>query len=261
MGKRESPAISKRVWEPEQACFCFHRPLRFRGPHRSRNYHSPASPPFGQAVKRTDHVLTRPDRSHTNDGSAVALTCNSESDITISDHRSTMMRTLYHCLLLLHPPAFRRRFAAEMLLIFEEAARPSGALALFLDGFVSLARQWLVRAGTWKLAAAVLGACIQVTLGGLIWPMLVHAQGRATGAVLNNSAIDRLMLLILVSSGAIVGMVVATSLWIRSFASVRLSATSSSAWRRECARGNDPSFRRRGPHCPRQTYREDDPRR
>jgi len=136
-----------------------------------------------------------------------------------------MMRTLYQCLLLLHPPAFRRRFGAEMLLIFEEAARSSGTLSLFLDGLVSLARQWVVRAGTWKLAAAVVGACIQVTGGGLIWPLLLHEPGRATASALHSSPMERLMLLILVSSGAIVGMVAATSLWIRSFAGSRMRAT------------------------------------
>jgi hypothetical protein len=135
------------------------------------------------------------------------------------------MRTLYQCLLLLHPPAFRRRFGAEMLSIFEEAARSSGARSLFLDGFVSVARQWVVRAGTWKLAAAVVGACIQVTAGGLIWPLLLHEPTRATAAALHPSAMDRLMLLVLMSSGAIVGMVVATSLWIRSFAGSRMRAT------------------------------------
>jgi len=171
------------------------------------------------------------------------------------------MRTLYQCLLLLHPPVFRRRFGPEMLLIFEEAVRSSGALSLFLDGFVSLARQWVLRAGTWKLAAAVLGACIQVTGGGLIWPMLLRVQGRGTAAALDTSAMDRLVLLILVSSGAVVGMVAATSLWIRSFASVRWSATSSPAWRREYARGNGRADRRRGPLYPRQTCPEDDRRR
>jgi hypothetical protein len=35
-----------------------------------------------------------------------------------------MMRKLYTCLLLTHPPVFRRRFAAAMLCIFDEAAYP-----------------------------------------------------------------------------------------------------------------------------------------
>ena len=37
-----------------------------------------------------------------------------------------MSRSLYRLLLNLHPPAFRERFAAEMLWIFDEAAATQG---------------------------------------------------------------------------------------------------------------------------------------
>jgi hypothetical protein len=69
------------------------------------------------------------------------------------------MRALYRCLLWLHPPAFRRQFAEEMLWIFDESGE-SGPL--LLDGLVSLARQWLLRSGWWKTAAAVVLAMLQV---------------------------------------------------------------------------------------------------
>jgi len=55
-----------------------------------------------------------------------------------------MGRLLYVCLVNLHPRHFRERFGEEMIGIYDEAAgrtRP----ALFIDGFVSLFRQWVLR--------------------------------------------------------------------------------------------------------------------
>src|ERR1700727_1846097 len=69
------------------------------------------------------------------------------------------MRALYRCLLWLHPPSFRRQFAGEMLWIFYQSGE-SGPL--LLDGLVSLARQWLLRSGWWKVAAALVLAMVQV---------------------------------------------------------------------------------------------------
>jgi CubicO group peptidase (beta-lactamase class C family) len=68
-----------------------------------------------------------------------------------------MCRSLYRLLLNLHPPAFRQRFAEEMLWIFDEAAATQGVPRLFADAFVSLLRQWVVRPESWHapLAAAV----------------------------------------------------------------------------------------------------------
>ncbi len=75
-----------------------------------------------------------------------------------------MIRAIYQCLLALHPPAFRRRFAAEMLWIFDEAAETAGAAAFMADGLASLARQWLVRSGTWKVAAGAIGGLLYMLL-------------------------------------------------------------------------------------------------
>jgi D-alanyl-D-alanine carboxypeptidase len=66
----------------------------------------------------------------------------------------TMIRSLYRWLINLHPPAFRQRFAEEMLWIFDEAAATHGAPQLFADGFVSLLRQWLVRPESWHTPLA-----------------------------------------------------------------------------------------------------------
>src|SRR5258707_10549253 len=68
-----------------------------------------------------------------------------------------MFRSLYRLLLYLHPPLFRKRFAEEMLWIFDEAAETQGVLRLFADAFVSLLRQSAVRPESLHtpLAAAV----------------------------------------------------------------------------------------------------------
>lgn len=52
------------------------------------------------------------------------------------------MRSLYILLLCLHPAAFRRRFGAEMLAIFDQSREKASLIA---DGFVSLIRQNTVR--------------------------------------------------------------------------------------------------------------------
>jgi hypothetical protein len=60
-----------------------------------------------------------------------------------------MLRLLYKCVLRLHPPGFRKRFAAEMLSIFDHTAGKRAALLLFADGVLSLARQWTLRPEFW----------------------------------------------------------------------------------------------------------------
>jgi hypothetical protein len=129
-----------------------------------------------------------------------------------------MVRIVYAGLLLMHPPAFRRRFMAEMLYIFDQAALSASAIPLLCDALVSLARQWVLRSGAWKLAAAVLGACLQVAAGGLVWTALRHDgrwQGNAPAPDL--PALEGLLRFSLVSIGAIVLMVVMASLWMGRF--------------------------------------------
>jgi len=72
-----------------------------------------------------------------------------------------MTRTLYRSVLWLHPPRFRKRYAEEMAWIFDETGTAGEKAFLFYEGLGSLARQWVVRSGMWKIALAVLGALIQ----------------------------------------------------------------------------------------------------
>ncbi|HEX4810017.1 MAG TPA: hypothetical protein VH325_13855 [Bryobacteraceae bacterium] len=104
-----------------------------------------------------------------------------------------MTRNVYHLIVRVHPPAFRRRFGDEMLSIFDEAQRPRRAAktvsgtraatprpfcatsatsiepdvyysssALLFDGLVSFTRQWLLRSDCWKCLIAIGGGFIQV---------------------------------------------------------------------------------------------------
>ena len=72
------------------------------------------------------------------------------------------MRFLYRCLLRLHPVSFRDQFAGEMLWIFDQAASYGLVGALVADGLISLARQWVLRAGAWKVAAGGLSSFLMI---------------------------------------------------------------------------------------------------
>ena len=80
-----------------------------------------------------------------------------------------MIRSLYLCLIRLHPQSFRRQFESEMLWIFDESAASGSAVPFFADGLASLARQWLIREGAWKVALAAIGGLLHISLvlGGL----------------------------------------------------------------------------------------------
>jgi hypothetical protein len=61
-----------------------------------------------------------------------------------------MLRPLFQLLVGLHPRAFRRRFAPEMMSIFDHATGKRAALSLVVDAFISLIRQWALRPGFWR---------------------------------------------------------------------------------------------------------------
>ena len=60
-----------------------------------------------------------------------------------------MLRSLYRCALRLHPPAFRSRFAGELLSIFDRANGTAAGLKLLVDALFSLSRQWALRPEFW----------------------------------------------------------------------------------------------------------------
>lgn len=141
-----------------------------------------------------------------------------------------MTRHLYRWLLWLHPPAFRREFAGEMLWIFEQAA-DEGVAPLFADGLISLLRQWLLRSGQWKLAAAVVGGLMEVTAGGLgglmimrahMAPHLAAAQLRPAPTPAEVLAMNNLIPIVMWVATGVVLMVAALVCWVRSLNGRRL---------------------------------------
>jgi hypothetical protein len=133
-----------------------------------------------------------------------------------------MMRTLYKYLVRMHPPAFRRQFAAEMLCIFDEAAESSGVQWLCFDCLVSLVRQWVLRSGSWKPAVAVMAALLQIVAGGFIWLTPWPPRSGAEVQVHTELAMGSLMSLILWLVGGMVLLVIAASLWVKRFIARRI---------------------------------------
>jgi hypothetical protein len=87
------------------------------------------------------------------------------------------MRFLYALLISLHPPSFRKRFAQEMLWIFDEAANSWGAGSLLRDAILSLLRQWLIRSELWKwLVAGIAGVLsLMIAFGSFLpWDRPMH---------------------------------------------------------------------------------------
>src|SRR5690349_2825296 len=72
-----------------------------------------------------------------------------------------MKRSVYRSVLWLHPPAFRREFAGEMLWIFDEAAAEQGSAGLIADAARSVLRQWIA-SGLWKVVLALAAAAAEL---------------------------------------------------------------------------------------------------
>ena len=119
-----------------------------------------------------------------------------------------MTRLFYRCLVALHPPMFRREFGPEMLWIFDEAATDFGVAGLFGDALASLTRQWVVRAGAWKLAAAAVGGLLML-LPGLMLTHSIHPARRVVPEESPNAFffVASAATLIIVSSTALLAVV------------------------------------------------------
>src|SRR2546429_3008659 len=66
-----------------------------------------------------------------------------------------MLRLFYRWLLSFHPARFRKRFAEEMLSIFDHIEGRAAAVELVADAFISLVRQWTMRSEYWEEKATV----------------------------------------------------------------------------------------------------------
>jgi hypothetical protein len=139
-----------------------------------------------------------------------------------------MIRALYQCLLAVHPRAFRRQFAGEMLWIFDEASESEGVWTLFADGLCSLFRQWILRSGSWKIVAALTGAWFQVTIGGLGMTLIgrsqiaSHVSRGARSAKLQQLPLADFIWLTVCSVGLVSMIVVLVTLWVKRLNASRL---------------------------------------
>jgi hypothetical protein len=136
-----------------------------------------------------------------------------------------MIRMAYLGLLWLHPPAFRREFADEMLWIFDETSGAAAVWLLFGDALVSLGRQWLLRSGAWKLLAAGAGGLVQIMAGGL--GLVLFHQVRSAHHFVHEPRADaadmtKLIYLAVGVVGGVVSSVLALTLWVRNFAERRI---------------------------------------
>jgi hypothetical protein len=150
------------------------------------------------------------------------------------------MRTCYRCLLCLHPPVFRREYAGEMLWIFDQSVASQGVTALLFDGLGSLARQWLLRSGWWKIALALSLAVLQVVLGGFATmifghrhlvepaqdPSVVNMAEFAHGGSIAHQplTVGIVMYLAVFITGGLTVMVIGLTFWMKSFGARRRHA-------------------------------------
>ncbi len=75
-----------------------------------------------------------------------------------------MRRATYRVLLALHPPAFRRQFAGEMLWVFDQADQDGQASGFCIDMSRSLLRHWFRQPLLWSVTGAVAGSVLM-----LVW--------------------------------------------------------------------------------------------
>jgi len=120
-----------------------------------------------------------------------------------------MRKRLYYSLVRIHPPSFRREFGPEMLWIYDQAALETGGAALFLDAQISLARQWLLRSGCWKILAAVAGGVLQVSFAGA----LMHGVRRFQTAALPPELGGLMRLIVLVTVGLLAAVMFLVFWW------------------------------------------------
>jgi hypothetical protein len=135
-----------------------------------------------------------------------------------------MMEFLYRVLLRLHPEEFRERFAPEMTLNLEETEPAERSPRLLLDCFVSLLRQWVLRRGWWKLAAAVVFAYLQFSAVSVVWrvPIRFPPHGQAAVSSMGEAG---LRLVMLCTSSFLVLLTTVTALWVRSLVAARQKAS------------------------------------
>jgi hypothetical protein len=95
--------------------------------------------------------------------------------------------------------------------------KSSCALALLFDAFVSLMRQWLLRSGSWRVPAAVVGASVQFLMGGIIFVALGHGHAVRQTARAFDPALQNLMRIVLAVGCGLVLLIAGAAAWMSGF--------------------------------------------
>jgi hypothetical protein len=114
-----------------------------------------------------------------------------------------------------------------MLWIFDEASVTEGGAGLLADAARSLGRQWVLRSGSWKIAAALAGALIQVTIGGLGHLLFGPLSQRGPLRTANAAARVDLDALIRIGIWVVSGIgvsVILLATWVKKFSARRIRA-------------------------------------
>ncbi len=126
-----------------------------------------------------------------------------------------MTRSLFKGLLWIHPPAFRKQFAAEMIWIYDEAALESSGAAFVGDAAISLLRQWFLRTALWKVLAAIAGGALELRVAfGFVHTVTRFSTPSAFSAV--NPELSALMQLIALVTLGLLSAVILLVFWWRS---------------------------------------------
>ena len=107
-----------------------------------------------------------------------------------------MFRSVFHFLVKLHPRAFRERFAAEMLSIFDHSTGRKAAFGLVVDAWFSLLRQWGFRPAFWSDAVAAEQTLLASTSAPTFFILENH---RVRGIALLHGGLISLLFFIVIS--------------------------------------------------------------
>ena len=83
-----------------------------------------------------------------------------------------MRRATYRVLLALHPTAFRRQFAGEMLWVFDEAQRDRETSGFCFDVARSLLRHWFRERLLWTVSGAAAGGVLMIMWMSAMTPLV-----------------------------------------------------------------------------------------
>jgi hypothetical protein len=95
-----------------------------------------------------------------------------------------MRRAFYHGMLWLHPPGFRRRFAAEMSCVFDEAEREGQTAGFCASITMSLVRKWIWNPFLWRVAGAIAGGVFTLLCSAVSRGLRLQTKASPSGDTL-----------------------------------------------------------------------------